>query len=239
MTRTVLVVGAQPRSLGGWVAEMLNGLMVYDRPVEEQWRIATAGLGDEEYHMDCYTDSYAALIDLLGSVKPDSIVCTAGVNEPREKHQMLHDWYEEHYRVNVVGPMRLLEAWLTMQDTGAFERGYPRHYVAISSNSAHIARTYSGAYCASKAALSMALRCKARELAGDPVLVYGYEPGLLQGTPMTDVVRERLGNRSLTRIPGQPDGLPTHRLANLIARNLVWGGSELNGCLLRVDGGDQ
>lgn len=246
MSRTVLVVGARKYSLGWWIAETLKALYVDGMPEaatetsDGRWNIVTAGIdsNDEHVWLDLYGDRRAHLMDVLQDVKPDHIVCTAGINHPQSDFPILTDWYEEHYRVNVVGPMRLLDVWESVAGDGWENVGHARHFVAISSNSAHIARTYSGAYCASKAALSMALRCKAREMKGAPFVVYGYEPGLLAGTPMTAEVVGRLGDKAASRIPGHPEGLPTPSLAAMVVRNLN-ASYELNGCLLRVDGGDQ
>lgn len=250
MSRTVLVIGTRKYSLGWWIAETLKALYVDSLPEEAnetsdgRWNIVTAGVdsNEERIFLDLAGSRFEHLLGVLNGVNPDHIICTAGINQQRSDFKTLSEWYDEHYLSNVIGPMRLLEAWETTCGGPFAERpeklGFARHYVAISSNSAHIARTYSAAYCASKAALSMALRCKAREMKGQPFVVYGYEPGLLAGTPMTDEVNARLGTKAASRIPGHPEGLPTPNLAAMVVRNLN-SSYELNGCLLRVDGGDQ
>jgi NAD(P)-dependent dehydrogenase (short-subunit alcohol dehydrogenase family) len=174
---------------------------------------------------------------LLRVVQPNHIVYTAGVNDPGGT-------WDEHFAVNCVGAMNLLECWQGMCSSDEVETPFDGHYVAISSNSAHIARTGSGMYCASKAALSMALRVAAREAgrAGLPFSVYGYEPGLLKGTPMTEEVKARLGRGAipLHRMVGvEADGISRQWLALQIVHNLRNDGRPLNGCLLRLDAGEQ
>jgi NAD(P)-dependent dehydrogenase (short-subunit alcohol dehydrogenase family) len=236
--KRVLVVGARKGSLGKGIAAMLD--VMYNPPAvdeEPRWDIVTSGIsGDENLPLNLVESRLSDLTELLGDVAPEHVVCTAGINHPREAYPSLPDWYAHHYAVNCVGPMRLLEAWASMLD--ATKLVGSRHFVAISSNSAHIARQDSGAYCASKAGLSMALRVRAREMAGEPVVIYGYEPGLLRGTPMTEEIRSRFPG-AFTRMKGLPNGMLTHQLARMVAQNLVYGGLELNGCLLRVDAGEQ
>lgn len=234
--RRLLVVGARDGGLGSYVREM--ALAQYGPgavPTAEQWKVSTAGVSGEDYELDI-TGPTSRMVELLDALKPHHVVCTAGINKPRSNG--LANWYEEHFSVNCVGPMRLLGAWL-MLDPLLSEEWRAGHYVAISSNSAQVARTNSDAYCASKAALSMALRCKARALAGKPVVVYGYEPGLIAGTQMTQDASSRFRGKPLTRMPGLTNGISPHQLAGMVVRNLAYGDVELNGCMLRVDAGDQ
>lgn len=239
----LLIVGAKPNSLGEALAT-----------VASSWgfTVITAGISGEEEKLDVrwYLDS---MTERMAALRPDYVVVTAGINGEAKEYQSLGAlnwarWYEEHFAINTLGPLNLLQAWLS---TPSYPQGTTLpHYVAISSNSAHIARTGSGAYCASKAALSMALRCQAREMArrGLNMVVYGYEPGLLAGTPMTEQVADRLagipnfdrGAVPLHRMPGVlPDGIPPAKIANLILHNLRHGGRELNGTMIRVDAGEQ
>lgn len=229
----VLVVGARPGSLGAAVAETCG---------EQGWEVETLGIsGDEKHTMDVVTASDEVVDGLMRSVRPDHVVCTMGVNLPSSRFISESAWWSHHFNVNVIGPMRLAVAF--GKTTEKSQSRYPGHYVAVSSNSAHIPRTLSGPYCASKAALSMALRVAGREASGgdEGYLVYGYEPGLLAGTPMTDDVRRRLGRGiPLTRMRGNEiqDGLSVYGLAGHIVHNLAFGGPELNGCLLRYDAGE-
>lgn len=231
----VLVVGAKQDSLGAAVADACR---------EQEWEVVTAGVSEcgpdrEDRHLDLVSFGESEIRDVMSSVKPDHVVCTSGVNKPLADYRDEGGWYSHHFAVNVTGPMRLLTAYAEYGvDT---ERVRVGHFVAISSNSAQIPRTYSGAYCASKAALSMALRVAAREAATHhrPFVVYGYEPGLLAGTPMTEEASDRFTG-PLTRMRGRGvlGGLSVLNLAGHIVHNIGFGGQELNGTTLRLDAGE-
>lgn len=114
-----------------------------------------------------------------------------------------------------------------------------KRFVAISSNSAHIPRRGSMPYCASKAALSMALRVAARELANKNVAVWGYEPGLLAGTPMSEQTRRDFGTDPLHRMPGVSwEGLPVGDLAQQIVQDISTFSVAHNGLMIPFDGGE-
>ena len=221
----LLVVGAAPDSLGAAVRDSSFG--------GEYVEVATAGISGEDYLMDV-TES-VGVREVLEAAMPDTILVTAGLNigvatgEPGYKSHL-----RTSFDVNVIGVMTVLDEWLKMRDDG-FE-GHEQ-FVAISSNSAHVARSNSTAYCASKAALSMAIRCAARELAGAP-LVYGYEFGLLRGTPMTQGTEKRFGP-SQTRMPGAAGGLIVSYVADHIVGNLLRPWHGMNGTLQRLDAGEQ
>lgn len=117
--------------------------------------------------------------------------------------------------------------------------GVPSKFVVVSSNSAHVPRSESAAYCASKAALSMAIRCMARDVAKlhIPVELYGYEPCWMEGTPMSNEVAERLGSGVMPhRVPGGA-GMNPEALANVIVGNLQTTG-VFHGTMLATDLGD-
>lgn len=244
-----LVVGARANSLGAWIA---NAVALRGHDVQ------TAGLTEENVYLDL-ADNEEVLREFVFTLRPRNVIVTAGINYGPDDDRYLRngartrvDWYIEHLAVNAVAPMNLYAAWLA-----TYEDGSPLgHFIVTSSNSAQIARTQSAAYCASKAALSMAVRCEARELARSPAgqagaVLYGYEPGLLEGTPMTDEVRERIVGQAggpagrvfpqMHRMPGidQDAGISPEYLGGLIAYNLHFGGRELNGCMFRIDAGEQ
>lgn len=243
-TGNLLVIGARIGSLGHAVLGVAE---------EKGWDVTSAGVsGDEDVSCDI-TDNAAVhkLFDNLVFDPWHSIVCTAGINvegsiRDTEGTCKLMD----SLVVNAVGPLYLLHAWqkwwlhnidethLALGNDNIEAPLVPLHFVAVSSNSAHIARSQSLAYCASKAALSMGIRCAARELSHTWLNVYGYEPGWLSGTPMSQEVQERLGfDAPRHRIPGDRTVDPA-ALAHLIVRNLENRYSSLNGCMLRLDGGE-
>jgi NAD(P)-dependent dehydrogenase (short-subunit alcohol dehydrogenase family) len=234
----VLVVGARPGSLGDAVREVANlaGYQAY-----------TAGIAGETVELDVVQETPEAMAHKLLGLQPQHIVCTVGMNlvkHPDESDQF--DWYRWHFETNVIGPMRLLDAWIVAMADGEYlpyvPLGQMLHYVAISSNSARIPRTGSAAYCASKAALSMAVRVAAREGVGGNggYLVYGYEPGLLAGTPMTEKTAEAFPDQALHRMRGTAlaAGVQVRDAAQLIVANLGVPGAGLNGCLIPIDGGE-
>jgi NAD(P)-dependent dehydrogenase (short-subunit alcohol dehydrogenase family) len=226
----LLIVGARPNSLGSALYETAQG-----------WPfgvVLTAGISGENFKLDI-TNS-ASMRETLDNVRPDYVVCTVGVNEmaPHDD-QYLQVRMTDAFRTNVIGPMEMLRHFDATEYTGDLRR----KFVAISSNSARIARTNSVAYCASKAALSMALRVAAREQARrvsvrERVLVWGYEPGLLN-TAMTHEIDSRLAG-PLHRMPGvEPSGLDPYNLADRILGDLMMKGVGLNGCLVQYDCGEQ
>lgn len=227
---TVLVVGSRPDSLGSAVRDHLQGRGL---------RVDTAGVTGEMHYMDIVDPKSVATI--VNRVRPSQVVCTAGINQSFSlRAEGLRSGMEQSFIVNALGPMILLQEWLHMlESTEMGTTPSPKQFVAISSNSAHIARRQSIPYCASKAALSMALRCAARELAGESVLVYGYEPGLLAGTPMTAASVDAFPG-ALHRMPGvKPEGLSVNDFAATIAANLTHPNQALHGTMLRLDAGEQ
>lgn len=233
--RSLLVVGARKESLGEYIADEANDLHLFDR-------IDTAGIsGDELYHIDVTIPRDCNLLFRgFPGVEWTDVVCTVGVNT--ESTITGEEWRNDlavQFHVNTIGPLNLLHEWVRYWlGQGLMKDGPVRQFVAISSNSAHVARSKSLGYCASKAALSMGLRCAARDLAELPFSIYGYEPGWIDNTPMSREVMDRLGSVPTHRIPsGKP--LEMDELAVTILNNLEVGSRMFNGCMLRIDGGEQ
>jgi NAD(P)-dependent dehydrogenase (short-subunit alcohol dehydrogenase family) len=232
---TVLVIGARPGSLGAAIAQESE---------DNSYDVYTAGISGEDSKLDVISSPITSISVLLMQVQPRHIVCTVGVNEPMGDDFTL--WLHTHYLANVIGPMKVLQAWQGFHNATMLKSWpKPHHYVAISSNSARIARTNSMAYCASKSALSMALRVAAREASkGTGHIVYGYEPGWLAGTPMSNEVQQNWGGHSvgtMHRMPGEglAQGVSKEDLAQQIVANLGVPGYALNGTLIGYDGGEQ
>jgi NAD(P)-dependent dehydrogenase (short-subunit alcohol dehydrogenase family) len=90
------------------------------------------------------------------------------------------DWeaVEQYFRINAIGPMRLVQALLP-----ALRRGRERKIVQLSSNLASIGDNRSGGYYAyrsSKAALNMLNRSLALELEPERFTCVALHPGWLQ-----------------------------------------------------------
>lgn len=234
----LLVVGARPASLGAHVAGFgrVRG-----------YTVTTAGIEDEDIR--CDAASVQAVRECMDIVRPHHVVCTVGRNLPGTIQGK--GWYtnmKEQMQVNYLAPMIIVSEFTRMwrqrfKDAGdRMDREWgdmTLHCVAISSNSAYVARSKSGGYCASKAALTMGYRAAAREQAEHPFSIYTYEPGWLDGTPMSAEVEARMDMppEVLQRIPGD-NLVDPDELAGMIVNNLSFG-RWLNGTSLRVDGGDQ
>lgn len=244
----VLVVGCKPGSLGEAVKEVAEGV---------GYTVITAGVSGEQLPLDISNGHQVAEMfrppkDMTGLKPVEHVVCTAGINYlDGIRTGDLHRNMVEHMAINAVGPLDVLSRWHRahrahmkhLQQTDPDVTLEQPHFVAISSNSAHIARSTSIAYCASKAALSMGIRCAARDSAKDgwPMVIYGYEPGWINGTPMSNRVTARFGgpvHPPLHRIP-HGDGIDRYAIARTIVSNLYHAGMELNGTLIRLDGGEQ
>lgn len=227
MIERLLVVGAREDSLGNAIAQAA---------MRADIRVTTAGLHDEQLRLDIATPNEAAEILEYGY---PAVVCTAGVNRGGSFGESGFQLsLERHMEVNAIGPLRMLHYWIKQwRELGLSDQ--PQHFVAISSNSAHIARRNSGAYCASKSALSMGIRCAAREVADTPLNVWGVEPGWIGSTPMSRDVEARLDiGQSAHRIPGNRY-VNKHKLADFIVEELSLDRGRFAGQMVRIDGGEQ
>jgi NAD(P)-dependent dehydrogenase (short-subunit alcohol dehydrogenase family) len=227
-----LIVGAQPNGLG---SEIAQAIPIFDKYAD----VVTAGVRGQEDYMLSITASgmCTEFFERLGAF--DVVVCTAGINKPTDilSLELLED-LKDHWDVNALGHIRLLRAWLARNPPPNSRRFH--QFVSISSNSAHIARTNSMAYCMTKAALSMAIRVMGREMGTSNRLIYAWEPGAIADTPMTEEVLARLpAGTPLSRSPGAPRGMDRVALAETIASTLCTPHAGLQGMTLRIDGGEQ
>lgn len=230
----VLIVGAAEGSLGEAIAnEMENGPYDFGK-------VTTVGLNEEMLRLDLL--DRGAVEHVLRHLQPDVVVCTAGVNLPADiGSSRMFLRLGDSFNNNVIGPMGLLQDFVSSGVRPSREDSVKK-FVAISSNSARIARRGSIPYCASKAALSMALRVAARELGSQgEVTVWGYEPGLLAGTPMSEQTRRDFGtDEPLHRMVGvPPDGIPPGDLAQQIVGDVATFSYAHNGLMIPFDGGEQ
>ncbi len=222
MTAQVLVVGARSNSLGEAIGVELVALGA---------QVILAGIEGEGVQLDVmHSDEIWRAIVMT---RPTHLVCTVGTNVPSAfdgKHWNFSS--ERTMRTNFHGPMKVLSEFSRIAQEGTF--------VAISSNSASIPRSNSTAYCASKAALSMGLRCAARDVSRreGAMRIWGYEPGLIADTPMTDAVAAELPGVALTRMLSLPGGLEKADLAARVARDVLSESWALHGCLVRIDNGE-
>lgn len=224
--RKTAVFGARPRSLGNYVTALLDDELGHEATDTFGPGRASDGTLFHTYDFEWKEDTFFSRYLL----EPyDNVVVTIGLNLPDEEDPLGRKQME----VNYFSVMALAEQWARLGKQG--------HFVAISSNSAHIARSPSIGYCASKAALSMGIRAIARrEARGGGGIFYAWEFGLLAGTQMTADTAERVpAGVPLSRMPGLPHGLPVDQAAQHVVNSLRCGWRELNGCTLRVDAGEQ
>jgi NADP-dependent 3-hydroxy acid dehydrogenase YdfG len=217
--RTLAVFGARAGSLGRAVA---------DQAIVADFDVVTFGIDGEDETVD-YNDVHS-LFSAMGRHNVTEVLVTVGTNLP--SGCIDNDYFDsmiESFLVNVEYPLRVMRAAIATQNVHSF--------AAISSNSAQIPRTNSGPYCASKAALSMALRVSAREWAGESPLIYGYELGLLKDTQMTKASAGTFTG-PLSRMKGAEDGLLVRDVAKAIIFNFANPQPGLNGMMIRMDAGE-
>lgn len=229
--RRFLVIGTRPGSLGDAIAIRLEEGDLHDVVrVDHPDRTVNGS----DWQMDI-TDR-RQVVHAIEHLVPSDVVICAGVNLD---DSVFARNLSLQLQVNTYGPLmfinELLDYWMR---SGRVPPATGLNVCALSSNSAHIARSGSVGYCASKAALSMGLRSMARKSAGiGGVRIWGYEPGLIGDTPMTDEV--------LLRFDGPAHRIPSGRsvqkwdLAKRIVRDIVTPTWDMNGVMFRMDGGEQ
>lgn len=171
------------------------------------------------------------------------IVYSAGINKlcwiKDMESYVARSVYDDTFDVNVFGFIHLVHSHVFLYPDAKVSA------VAVSSDAATIPMRGSLAYCASKAALDMAIRCMARELA--PLWrVNGVAPGMVEGTAMTEYI-----DRTIPEFRGwTPEyareyervSVPTGRRATLeeVAETIRWvlfGPEQMTGEIVRINGG--
>jgi len=157
----------------------------------------TSGIG-EEVCRRCYDDfdviqpygedkvnvrDWRAMDDLVASEIEQGrmwthVVYSVGIPDLHNiRSEKFQDYLEEIFNVNTFGFTRLMSA-LARYQTHA-------RVVVVVSDAATTPMRGSLAYCSSKAALAMAVKCAARELAPH-FEVIGVSPAVVEGTGMTE-----------------------------------------------------
>lgn len=168
------------------------------------------------------------------------IVYSAGFNRLEWiKDISKSDVMEYTYDVNVAGFVALVSEHV---------RQYPDaevSAVAVSSDAAENPMRGSLAYCVSKAALNMAIRVMARELA-PRWRVNGVAPGMVEGTPMTRYIDETIpvfrGWTPEYAREYERSSVPSGRRATIeeIAETIRWvllGPPQMTGAIVKINGG--
>lgn len=119
----------------------------------------------------------SAFADVLGSTdKLDALLCSAGILRIGPVATMSVEDFDALFDVNTRGPWLCMRAAFPALQRAASPE-HPARVVMISSISAIRPKVGSGAYAASKAALSHLTRVLAAECASDQVLVNAIAPG--------------------------------------------------------------
>jgi NAD(P)-dependent dehydrogenase (short-subunit alcohol dehydrogenase family) len=186
----------------------------------------------------CYLDKMEGFYAEHGGF--DNVVYSAGVNYLMRLDDFRPNTAGYVYDVNTLGFMRLLSIVANASYSSPC-----RSIVAISSDAAVRPMRTSIAYCASKAALDMAVRVGARELA-PAVRVNAVSPGMVEGTKMTEYIDQTVPKvRAWTpeearayeqsQIPMRRRAT-TNEVAHMVAA-VLFGPEYLTGAIIPVNGG--
>lgn len=200
-----------------------------DRPVLV-WDVR----GDADVECDVTDEAQidAALAATLAhfGTTPTEITITAGIGHSGLLTEVERTDWDRVLAVNLTGPWLVMRAWARHFT----ERGLEASIVATSSVSARLVDRSMGAYCTSKAALSMTVRVAAAEWA-PAIRVNAVGPGVT-ATPMlgnapvdSGWLKDVAGRTALGRL-GTADDIAE---AVLALHGLGW----ITGQVLEVDGG--
>lgn len=236
--RHVLVTGAAG-GIGLACAEMFvaAGERVSGVDARQDELVAAMGRLADRYGVDTHavtadlsSPDCAAVVDraaeVLGPV--DVLINAAGIYPATPLTHMTAEIWDRVQQVNVRAPVLLAVAI-------AAQEHQPRSVVNISSGAATRARPGAAHYCTSKAALEMATKACAVELAHAGVRVNAVAPGFIEVNspvnPVTDDYAAAVSVNPLGRV-GQP---------HEVAAAALWLASDaasfITGAVLRVDGG--
>jgi NAD(P)-dependent dehydrogenase (short-subunit alcohol dehydrogenase family) len=168
--RNLLVLGASGNNIGAIVAQRLKYTMRFRNVFVENE--VTMNATREEDMQRAVVNSGAT-----------DVVFSVGINRLDWVHQVDPIDFAEVMETNVWSFVNLIKA-LDLQGNG------PCNVVAVTSDAAWRPMRTSIAYCASKAALEMAVRVASREYAPAGWRINAVAPGKVHDTPMTKYVDE-------------------------------------------------
>jgi 3-oxoacyl-[acyl-carrier protein] reductase len=241
LKRPLWVIGAMGNNLGIAVAQTASEELDYKQIITTD---TSVDVGNQE-----------KLVQFLSTVRktsPDTgvdIVYCAGINILDAIVDVDEVNMYQTFNVNVMGFIRLMRAIAQVYYPGGGAlnvRPQARtNVVAVASDAARVPMRRSITYCASKAALVQAVRVAARELSPF-VRVNAVSPGIMDDTPMTDVIdREVMRQRGWTReqqLDYERQQIPIGRrgtkweVADLILHTLL-GPEYLTGSNIEITGG--
>ena len=215
----------------------------------------TSGIGEAAYQKLRYTTAFdrhaafgyehfnvkyrAPMRKQLAEWKPTDVVYSVGINKL--------DWikdidgidFHEIMAVNVYGFLNLVRI-LDEEDCG------PVNLVVVTSDAAWRPMRTSAVYCASKAALEMAVRVASREYAGKGWRINAVAPGKVEDTPMTDYVDKRVIElRGWTKVFAERYERQSTPLGRKVTKdevaeviqNVLFGPAAQTGEIIAVNGG--
>lgn len=202
--------------------------------------VTVEAVGREDYAIN----DYNALRRHIYEYRPTHVVYSVGVNILQWSKHALRGDFHELMSINVWG---FIETMQLLQDLDAeTSLPYRPSVVAISSDAARRPMRTSTIYCATKAALDMAVKVAARELAPAGWRVNAVAPGKVTGTAMTAYVdakvRELRGwsaeyaeayeqSSNALGAPATPDEVAQ------VVLDVLFGPMSLNGSIIDVNGG--
>ena len=232
------------------------GLATSQRLIGEGWTVfgldlgqdrlaeARAALGDNFRPVACdvadagrITAAFDEIATMEG--KLDALICCAGVLRVGPLESMTVEDFDQVFAVNTRG------LWLCAREAlpllrRAATREAPSRIVLLSSIAALRPKIMSGAYSASKAAVSQLTRIMAVEWAASHVLVNAVAPGTVN-TPMVRAVMRPGANSGYTTSGMSPLGRVAEAddIADVIGFLLSPASRYMTGTTIPVDGGTQ
>lgn len=160
---------------------------------------------------------------------PARLTVCAGVGHSGLLRDIAVEEWDRVFNVNTRGP------WLVMRAVATAMADFGGSIVTVSSVSARIADRNTGAYCASKAALSMLIEVAACEWGGDNIRVNGVAPGvtntrMLGNSPRDSGWLPKVIERTALQRLGEPQDIAD---AIFALHDLGW----VTGQILDCDGG--
>ena len=246
MTKTAAITGAAS-GIGLRTAERLvgEGWTVFGLDVgQSRLDAAKASLGGNFHPIACdVTDArrIAAVFQEIGAAaaKLDALVCCAGVLRVGPLEDMAVEDFDQVFAVNTRGLWLCAREALPLLRRAATKEA-PARIVLLSSIAALRPKIMSGAYSASKAAVSQLCRIMAVEWAGSHVLVNAVAPGTVD-TPMVQAVMRPGANSGYTTSGTSPLGRVAEAddIADVIGFLLSPASKYVTGTTIPVDGGTQ